>query len=328
MRERWLALLLSCACLAAAGEHDGASSGGRKLVCVGRVEPVAGEVEVSAQMSGPLVAVFVREGDWVTNGTVLAEVEARREQAALDVALAKLARVKAGVGKEEIAAAEATREAVAAELVFAEAEYQRAIKLRAQRVVADDWLEERRQRAATLGKQLARAEKQHAALQRGPLPEDMALAEAEVAAARVAHGLRLVRAGTDGVVLSLYRHTGDYVSQLHPSPILRLADPRRLRVRLEVNEQEVARVNVGMAGEFTTFGAGQPNGRLRVTTVLPSFSPRRLFEPDSTARLDTRTLQVLCDILADAEPVYSGQRVTASLAVKAPPVAAATGPRE
>jgi multidrug efflux pump subunit AcrA (membrane-fusion protein) len=60
-------------------------------------------------MSCTLTAVLVKEGDWVTNGTILAEVDARREKAAVDLAAAKLARVKAGNGKEEIAAAEATR---------------------------------------------------------------------------------------------------------------------------------------------------------------------------------------------------------------------------
>ena len=36
-----------------------------------------------------------------------------------------------------------------------------------------------------------------------------------------------------------------------------------------------------------------------------------LFEPDSTARMDTRTLQVLCDIIEGSAEVFSGQRVTA-----------------
>jgi hypothetical protein len=36
--------------------------------------------------------------------------------------------VKAGNGKEEIAAAEASRDAIAAELAFAESELQRAVK--------------------------------------------------------------------------------------------------------------------------------------------------------------------------------------------------------
>jgi hypothetical protein len=64
-----------------------------------------------------------------------------------------------------------------------------------------------------------------------------------------------------------------------------------------------------MEGEFTTFGASKAGGRLVVKTILPSFAPRRLFEPDSTARMDTRTLQVLGEVIGDAL-VFSGQRVT------------------
>lgn len=289
----------------------------RRFVCVGRVESVNGEVEVCAQMSGTLAAVLVEEGDWVTNGTVLAEVDARREKAALDLAVAKLARIKVGNGKEEVAAVEAHRDAIAAELAFAESELQRGVKLREQKVVAEDEWERRQQRAATLRKQLVSAEKQAEALKRGPLPEEIAVAEAETAAARVAYDLRLVRADSDGTVLELRRHTGDAVSVIYPTPILRMADTRRLRVRIEVNEQDAYRVKSGLKGEFTTFGASKLGGQLVVKTILPSFVPRRLFEPDSTVRIDTRTLNVLCEVQNTALPVYSGQRITVVFTINA-----------
>ena len=288
-----------------------------RLVCVGRVEPVDGELEVCAQMSGTLTAVFVKEGDWVTNGTVLAEVDARREKADLDLALAKLARVKAGNGKEEIAAAEASRDAIAAELAFAESELKRSVKLHETQVVAEDELEKKRQEADTLLKKMIAAEKQTEAVKRGPLPEDIALAEAEVASAQAAYDLRLVRAETDGVILELKRHSGDFVAVNFPTTILRMANTRRVQVRLEINELDVYRIETGMKGEFTTFGADQPGGHLVIKTILAAFAPRRLFEPDSTARMDTRTLQVLCEIAADAK-VYAGQRLSASFITGSP----------
>lgn len=143
------------------------------------------------------------------------------------------------------------------------------------------------------------------------------IVEAEVASAKVVYDLRLVRAESDGFVLQLERHTGDFVAVNFPTPILRMANTRRLQVRLEINELDVYRVKTGMKGEFTTFGADQPGGQLVVKTILPSFAPRRLFEPDSTARMDTRTLQVLCEIAADAQ-VYSGQRLTATFTTSDP----------
>jgi multidrug efflux pump subunit AcrA (membrane-fusion protein) len=283
-----------------------------KLVCVGRVEPVDGEVEVSAQMSGTLIAVSAKEGDWVTKGAVLAEVDAPREKTALDLALAKLARVKAGNGVEEIAASEAARDAVAAELELAETEYQRAVKLREQRAESDQYLDEHRQRASALGKQLASVTKQAEAMKRGPIPEEVHFAEAEVTAARASYELRLVRAQSDGAILNLYRHTGDFVTLYQPSPILRMADTKRLRVRIEVNEQEAHRVKEGMVGEFTVLGMKEVGGGLVMKMVLPSFAPRRLFEPDSNARLDTRTLNVLCEFQGNPPRVFSGQRVMAT----------------
>lgn len=311
MNNHWSLVFLAFALTTTAAEPGGASNTVRKLICVGRVEPVDGEVEVAAQMSGTLVAVRVKEGDWVTNGTVLAEVDAPREKAGLDLALAKLARVRAGNGTEEIAAAEASRDAIGAELEYAEAEYQRAIKLMEQKVVADDVLDERRQRATALRKQLLTATKQAEAMKRGPLPEDVALAAAEAAAARAAHELRIVRAQADGVILHLYRHAGDYVTVFQPAPILRMADTRRLRVRVEVNEQEAHRAKDGLEGAFTVYGVKEVGGRVVMRSVPPSFTPRRLFEPDSTARMDTRTLNALCEIQTNALPIFSGQRVVA-----------------
>jgi multidrug resistance efflux pump len=290
----------------------------RKLVCTGRVEAVDGELEVSAQMSGTIISIKVKEGDWVTSGTVLAELDARREKAAHDLALAKLARVKAGIGKEEIAAAEATRDAISAELVRAELEFQRTLKIQGatKGAIAEEMMDQRRQVAETMRKRLISATKQCEALKRGPLPEDIALAEAEVAVARTAYELREIHAPSDGAILLLNRHPGDFVSLNFPSPILRMANTRKLRLRIEVSEQEVYRLKPGMAGDFTTYGESKSNGKLKVVTLLPAFAPRRLFEPDSTARMDTRTLQALCEILDGSAQVYAGQRIMATFVLK------------
>ena len=58
-------------------------------------------------------------------------------------------------------------------------------------------------------------------------------------------------------------------------------------------------------------GGNRRSSHLRIVTLLPAFAPRRLFEPDSTARLDTRPLNALCEIVCDDTPIYAGQRVLA-----------------
>jgi multidrug efflux pump subunit AcrA (membrane-fusion protein) len=288
-----------------------------QIVCVGRIEPVDGEADVSAQMAGTLEAVLVKEGQQVDAGQVLAVVDARREKAQLELAKANLARIQAGHGAEEIDAVAAQRDAAIAELTLAESELVRARKLKTEDVIADDLLETRQQQADSAAKHVASLQKLFEAMKRGPLPEEVAVAREEVGAAKANYDLHEVRAPFAGTVLQLYRHTGDGVLVNYPTPILRMADMQRLRVRIEVSEQDIGRVKPGMKGEFTVFGSNQSNGQLVIKTILPSFAPRRLFDPDSSARVDTRTVQVLCEIVGGV-PGYSGQRLTARFTTSSP----------
>jgi len=285
-----------------------------QFVCTGRVEPVDGEVEVSAQMAGTLEAVLVKEGDWVEEGALLASVDARREKAQLDLAEARLARVKAGYGAEEIAAVVHQREALEAELDYARKDLERARTLHATAAMSADELESKQKRAISLERQVESLAQQASAMKRGPIPEEVAVAHAEVEAARTSYELRHVRAQSAGAILHLYRHTGDYVSGNWPTPILRMANTNRLHVRIEVGESDVQQLKPGMTGSFGLFGTTNDLGEVVVRSILPSFAPKRLFDPDGNARMDTRTLQVLCEIQETRQPVYSGQRVLVRLA--------------
>lgn len=122
---------------------------------------------------------------------------------------------------------------------------------------------------------------------------------------------RTVRAPFSGRVLKVYRHAGDSVATDQPSPIVRLADTGRLRVRLEVDEADVPRLAEGMQGTFTLPGVAADVGRLTAQTIVPTFGPTRLFNPDTSARVDTRVLDVLCEPGDSSVPLYPGQRVTA-----------------
>ena len=60
-------------------------------------------------------------------------------------------------------------------------------------------------------------------------------------------------------------------------------------------------------------GIGIPELLIVLVVVLLVFGPKRLFNPDTSARYDTRTLAALCDPLDSRVPLYPGQRVTAYL---------------
>jgi multidrug efflux pump subunit AcrA (membrane-fusion protein) len=296
-----------------------------KIICTGRVETVHGEVDVCAQIAGLLAEVRVQDGEAVNEGDILAILEGGREaaelevaRAAVELARARLVQIQAGNGQEEIDEARFELESIEALLAYETASLERARKLHASNAVSPDTLDQKRQRVEQLTRQCASLKQRHAALVRGPLPEEIAVARAELASAEERHRraaveneYRFVRAPMAGVIVKIYRHTGDSVLVEQPCPIVRLADPSRLRVRLEIDEADVPRLHTDMQGTFCVPGVAGEAGRLTVRTIVPVFSPTRLFNPDTTARQDNRVLDVLCEPGESSVPLYPGQRVRA-----------------
>jgi HlyD family secretion protein len=297
---------------------------GRFIVCSGRVEATQGEIDVTAQITGNLAAVNVTEGDRVRKGDVLAEVEGLREaaeavsaRASVALARSRLAQVQAGSGKEEQEQAQHEVDAVEAELVAETSSLNRARRAGADSVSAEE-LEHRQQHVRQLQSQRAGLQKRYEALRRGALPQEIevarsevALAEARLARAELENAYRVIRAPRDAIVVQVYRHAGDSVTTLQISPVVRLVDPSALLVRLEVDEANVQRMQTGLEANFTIQGGPSGAGQLVVKTIVPAFGPKRLFNPDTSVRVDTRTLSVLCEPRGLRVPLYPGQRVTA-----------------
>jgi multidrug efflux pump subunit AcrA (membrane-fusion protein) len=299
----------------------------RAIVCSGRVESVQGEVEVSALISGRLEEVRVTEGDSVREGDILAVLEGGRQarelttaEASVAVARLKLQRVQAGNGKEEIEQAYDDMKALEARLAYETTNLDSLRRLYQRRALASDELDRKMHEVQQLTRQRDALQKRYEAVRRGPIPEEvevargqLAVAEAEFQRARVEHDFHLIRASRSGTVLEVYRHTGDAVNTQYPTPILRIADTTHLRIRLEVNEPDVPHLEAGGTGTFHVRGRGEPAGGLIVKTVVPLFGPRRLFNPDTSVRNDTRTVAVLCEPTDLKIPLLLGQRITASL---------------
>lgn len=297
-----------------------------RIVGSGRVEAVHGQVDVAAQIAGSLAEVRVEEGQRVEEGTILAVLKGARQTAGLtrakervQLAQAQLQQTIAGNGEEEIAEALAEAQAVEAQLQYEQSRLERIRRLAASNAATQDELDLQVRRVERHRHQLESLRKQHEALRRGPLTEEIAvaraelqLAQAELEQARVEHEYRFVRAPLTGTVLELYRHAGDSVSTDEFTPIARMANTRDLRVRVEIAEANVRHVQEGLEGDITLRGIPDGVGTLKVETIVPSFGAKRLFNPDTTAQHDGRALNVLCTIVDSRLPLYPGQRVTAS----------------
>jgi HlyD family secretion protein len=265
--------------------------------------PIVGALEwdriaVTAELAEPVLSWAVAEGDRVAAGTVLLEIDARRQDARIAeamsqvaVAEAQLAELAHGARIETIDAARANLARARAAQLDAETEHTRVAELRKRELVAqsvvDQALAARNQRRA----ETQAAEAQLRELTQGTRPEQIERATASVAAARAAlETLQLtrerltVRAPRKGRVDALPFRPGDQppvgaelVSMLvGDTPYARVFVPAPQRAELKIG----ARFDVHVEGIAEPLPA-----TLRSIRSEPSFTPYYALAGDDASRL-------------------------------------------
>lgn len=139
------------------------------------------EVRVGTRYGGRVEKIFYWEGDALTNGQVIATLDAAELRAARDHAAAQLAELVAGPRSQEIETAKAQWEAQIADLEFARAEAKRAEDLFAQKTISAADREQAVSRASVLEKNAAAAKSQYNLLLAGTRPEQIDQARAQLA---------------------------------------------------------------------------------------------------------------------------------------------------
>jgi HlyD family secretion protein len=255
-------------------------------------------VAVTAELAEPVLSWAVAEGDRVEAGTVVLELDARRQdariaeaQSQLAISDARLAELTHGARIETIDAARANLARARAAQTDAETEYTRVAELRKRELVAasvvDQALAARNQRRA----ETQAVEAQLRELTQGTRPEQVEQAAAAVGAARAAlETLKLtrerltVRAPRSGRIDALPFHPGDQppvgaelVSMLvGDAPYARVFVPAPRRAEIRVG----ARFEIRVEGVATPFTA-----TLRSIRSEPSFTPYYALAGDDAARL-------------------------------------------
>jgi multidrug resistance efflux pump len=294
----------------------------------GRVEPASEEIVVGGEISGRLRAVRVQEGDRIAAGQVLAEIEPAEYRARLDAARASLAIARAeearlvnGARAEE--REEARAAAVQAREVArqAEAERTRRERLFAEGVIPREEFEravrDERVAIARHDEQAERARVVDAAARADELARARAaidLAGAQVAEAEALLAKTLVRAPCDGVVLRRHRQPGENLGLLpSPTPIVTVADVSTLRVRVDVDETDIAGLRPGLAAWVTADAFGAKRFPGRVIRVGEMLGRTHIRTDQPSERIDHKVLEVLVELDASARlPV--GLRVDAFIA--------------
>lgn len=289
----------------------------------GLVEPLNEETKVASDVAGRVLLVRVTERQQVKQGDILLEFDHAVEDAALETAEAQLeisdaelARVTHGNRQQEVVAVASEAVAAKSRTELARGELARVEALARSGSISQAELDRARKtyeaEQATAGAAFARA----GLARSGSRSEDVLIAQARVRSARARRAeaagqlaKMIVRAPQDGEVLRVKIKPGEYYNPSLNQPLVLIGDTTRFRVRIDVDERDVASVKVGGNGYATAAAFGSRQFKGKVASVGRRMGRRTVRTDDPVDRIDVRILEVVLD-LDDAADLVPGLRVT------------------
>ena len=240
----------------------------------GRIEAAGGVNALGSAATGVVLAVRVSEGDRVHAGQVLVtidcrviEAEAKVRDRELAIAAAVLSRTKNGYRVEEVASAAAAVKGAEASAEEAQTARQRAVALKVDNTATQARIDVAERDARTTAAALEQARQRLALLRAGSRVEDIeeATARRDTAAAALdetrAHLDQCsIRAPVDGIVVSSVATAGQFVSDFNQTPLVRIVDDGKLRVRAEVEEADLSNLCEGHHAAVMASGRAEPIG--------------------------------------------------------------------
>ena len=273
----------------------------------GVTEPRSRTIQITSEVPGTVRAVHVSAGDRIQKGQLLVELDNRTQKAAVAIAEAALAQVKAelerleqGQRPEERAISKAELRAGEAQLRLAEFDWQRVDKMTQANVAS-----EKEVATARTMLEIARAKRDVAQsnwslIEAGPRSEDLdksraavLAAEARLEMANSAYDKTLIQSPITGMVIYRFREPGEAVFPEVPAPILSIGDRDQLHIRADVDETDVGRARVGQAVYATAPAYGDKQFTGRVRHIEPTLGRKNFRTGHPSERLDTRILEVV-----------------------------------
>lgn len=310
-RSRSLALVLVLAILGVAGvllyRRLASAPAATGLTLYGTVD--IREVLPAFDAAGRVATMRAREGDRVTRGEVIATLDATRYTARLDQAQAQLRarqqgldRLLAGSRPEEIAAARAEMDALAASYANDQAVYDRYAGLARTHAVSIQQRDNAKAALAVAEQQYRAAQARYRLAVLGPRAQDIAIARADTDAARAALALARrdladtsLKAPADGIVEVRILEPGDMAGP--GIPVYQIALPSPLWVRAYVPEPDLGKIAPGLAATITTdsFPGHLYHGWIGYISPTAEFTPKSVETPDLRTALVYQLRVFVCD---------------------------------
>jgi multidrug efflux pump subunit AcrA (membrane-fusion protein) len=265
-----------------------------RVAGAGIVEPASEVIDIGSALSGLVTDVRVRPGDRVAKGEVLFTVDARAARAQLDQSATAVAEARAAIAEASVAQRTARQQLDLYRNLSDPAAVSRAEVIRA----------EGEEAAASSRMGLARAR--------------LASAQSAAAAARTEIERLVIRSPIAGEILAVNIRAGEFVATQGGSsqPFIQMGETNPLHVRVDIDENEVARVKLGAPAVISPRGAAELHVNATFVRAEPQVVPKRSLTNSAAERVDVRVLQLIY-ALPPSDAFRVGQQIDAFIPAKA-----------
>lgn len=263
-----------------------------RVAGVGLVEPASEVIDIGSALSGLVTDVLVQPGDRVERGQPLFVVDDRAVRANLREAEAAIREARAAIGEAETARRTAREQLALYEGLSDPAAVSRSEVIRVEGEAA----------AANSRLELARAR--------------LAQAQARASTARTELGRLTVRAPIAGEILAVNIRPGEFVATQgggNATPFMQMGETNPLHIRVDVDENEAVRVELGAPAIVSPRGAAELQVEATFVRAEPQVVPKRSLTNSAAERVDVRVLQLIYALpQTEASEVFRvGQQIDA-----------------
>ncbi|GAA4642797.1 efflux RND transporter periplasmic adaptor subunit [Pontixanthobacter gangjinensis] len=265
----------------------------------GLVEPSSEIVDIGTALSGLVTDLRVTPGDYVEKGQPLFIVDDRAIRSRLSETQAAIGEARAAIAEAQTTLSTAQQQLALYRSVEDSAAVSRSEVIRAEGDAS----------SASSRLSLARARLQ--------------AAEAAAGSAQTELSRLTVRAPMSGEILEVNIRPGEFVSNQGGgggAPFIRMGQTRPLYVRVDIDESEATRLDMGAAALVSPRGAAESQVKAAFVRAEPLVVPKTSLTNSATERVDVRVLQVLYELPATVEGQQAlfrvGQQIDAFIPAK------------